>query len=57
MLLKEEDRFLALEGDDKYRLECFDAHVGALLAKELEQKEMEREKKKAAEKVQRQAFT
>jgi len=56
-LLKEDERYQGLEGDDKYRLENFDDYIQGLVAKEAEQKEMERERKKAIEKAQRQAFS
>ena len=55
-MVKDDERFLALEGDDKYRLEAFDDFMLALARKEAEDREMLKEKKRALEKEQRAAF-
>lgn len=56
-MVKEDERFLALEGDDKYRLEAFDEFMVGLARKEAEERELLKEKKRALEKEQRAAFT
>jgi pre-mRNA-processing factor 40 len=56
-MVKEDERFLALEGDDKYRLEAFDDYMVGLARKEAEEREMIKEQKRALEKEQRAAFT
>lgn len=55
-LIKDEEAYLAMEGDDKYRLSAFDDFMAGLARKEAEEREIEREKKRAAEKDQRAAF-
>jgi len=55
-LIKEDPRYLALEGDDKYRLDAFDEYMGELATKEAEEKEVQKEMRRAAEKEQRIAF-
>jgi hypothetical protein len=56
LMVKDDERFLALEGDDKNRLEAFDDFMLALARKEAEDREMLKEKKRALEKEQRAAF-
>eukprot|EP00802_Teleaulax_amphioxeia_P003446 Tamp_03449.p2 GENE.Tamp_03449~~Tamp_03449.p2 ORF type:complete len:479 (+),score=157.45 Tamp_03449:2036-3472(+) len=57
VMVKEDERFIALDGDDKYRLEAFDEFMLALSRKEAEERELLKEKKRALEKEQRAAFT
>eukprot|EP00960_Hanusia_phi_P018852 555010-Hanusia_phi.AAC.2 len=55
-LIKDDPRYLALEGDDKYRLDAFDEYMSELATKEAEEKEIQKEMRRAAEKEQRIAF-
>jgi pre-mRNA-processing factor 40 len=55
-LIKDDERYLALEGDDKYRLGAFDDYMQTLARKEAEEKELARERRRQAEKAQRAAL-
>ena len=57
VMVKEDERFIALDGDDKYRLEAFDEFMLGLARKEAEERELLKEKKRTLEKEQRAAFT
>jgi len=54
-LIKEDPRYLALEGDEKHRLGAFDDFMQQLQRKEAEEKELAREKRRQEEKAQRAA--
>jgi len=56
LMVKEDERFLALEGDDKYRLEAFDEFMLGLARNEALEREQLKDKKRALEKEQRAAF-
>ena len=56
LMVKDDERYLALEGDDKYRLEAFDDFMVQLARKEAEERELLKDKKRAQEKEQRAAF-